>query len=154
MSGPESAEAGSCSLLTPLEEAVWFGMLRTHTVLTKAIDAELTRVHRLPLSSFEVLVHVMRAEGGHIGMSDLARLVLLTPSGLSRLVDRLEQDGLLCRGTSDDDARAVRVAITERGVQRLDEAARTHMEVIRERLLSRMSESEMRQLAAVWQRVT
>ena len=128
-------------------------MLRAHTVLTRAIDAELTRVCGLPLISFEVLVQVAGAPGGSLGMSDLARRVLLTPSGLSRRVDRLEQDGLLCRQASDEDGRAVRVAVTRRGTERMEEAARTHVTVVRQRLLSALSEDEMMRLAALWVRV-
>ncbi len=128
-------------------------MLRAHTVLTRAIDAELTRVCGLPLISFEVLVQVAGAPGGSIGMSDLARRVLLTPSGLSRRVDRLERDGLLCRQASDEDGRAVRVAVTPRGTERMGEAARTHVAVVRQRLLSALSEDEMVRLAALWGRV-
>ena len=148
-----TAAAASCSLLTPLEEAVWFGLLHAHTALTKALDAQLLAVHRLPLVGFEVLVHAVRAEGGSVGMTALARRVLLSPSGLSRLVDRLEREGLVRRHGSAEDGRAVRVAITPRGRRRLDAAARTHVAVVRQRFLSGLSEPEMRQLAALWARV-
>jgi DNA-binding MarR family transcriptional regulator len=150
--GPNGAQ-GSCSLLTPLEEAVWFGLLHAHAALTKALDAEMVRAHRLPLICFEVLVHAFRAEGGAIGMSDLAHCVLLSPSGISRLVDRLAQDGLLCRLGSDADGRCVRVALTALGRVRLAEAARTHADVIRQRFLSALGEDDKRRLAEVWRRV-
>ncbi len=148
---PEGAAV--CPLLTPLEEAAWFGMLHAHTVLTKAIDAELVRVHQLPLMAFEVLMHAARCGAVGLGMSDLARRVLLSPSGLSRLVDRLEHEGLLGRQGSDNDGRAVRVCVTPAGRQRLNEAARTHVAVVRERFLQGLAEAELEQLAALWQRV-
>ncbi len=153
MATVRSAETQVCGSLTPPEEAAWFGLLHTHSLLTKEIDAELTRAHRLPLTSFEVLIHVHKAGVGGIGMSDLARLVLLSPSGLSRLVDRLEEEGLLARQAGDGDARCVRVAITGQGRQRLHEAAHTHMDVVRKRFLSALSEAEMQQLGEIWRRV-
>jgi DNA-binding MarR family transcriptional regulator len=148
-----AAERAACSLLTPLEEAVWFGLLRAHAALAKAADAELTRAHGLPLVGFELLVHLARVECGSAGMSDLVRLVPLTPSGLSRLVDRLQAEGLLCRQASADDGRAVRVAITPRGRERLEAAARTHVAVVRTRFLAHLRAGEMRRLAALWERV-
>ena len=151
--GPAPGGERACPLLSPLEEAVWFGMLHAHTVLARAIDAELTRVHRLPLTGFEVLMHAQRAGERGIGMSGLARRIVLSPSGLSRLVDRLEEEGLLRRLAGREDARAVFVAITEAGARRLAEAAATHVAVLRERLLSGLDEAEMRQLAALWRRV-
>jgi DNA-binding MarR family transcriptional regulator len=86
-------------------------------------------------------------------MSGLARRIVLSPSGLSRLVDRLEDEGLLRRHAGQEDARAVFVAITPEGACRLEEAAATHVAVIRKRLLSGLDEAEMRQLAALWRRV-
>lgn len=155
MADPGGAQGAgrTCRLLSPLEEAVWFGMLHAHTVLSRAIDAELIRVHRLPLTGFEVLMHAQRAGARGIGMSGLARRIVLSPSGLSRLVDRLEDEGLLRRHAGQEDARAVFVAITPEGACRLEEAAATHVAVIRKRLLSGLDEAEMRQLAALWRRV-
>jgi DNA-binding MarR family transcriptional regulator len=70
-------------------------MLRAHSALTRALDAELAREHDLPLSSYEVLLFLNESEQGRMRMSELADSVLLSRSGLTRLVDRLEQKGLL-----------------------------------------------------------
>src|ERR1041384_3884300 len=75
----------------------WRGLLRTHACLVKRLDAELERHHGLPMSSFEVLHHLASAERGRMRMRDLADHAQLSRSGLTRLVDRLEREGLLNR---------------------------------------------------------
>ena len=151
--GGEPAQIEACSLLSAQEEAVWQGLLRTHNLLSKELDTALVREHRLQLSSFEVLLQLAHAPNGVAGMSELARSVLLTPSGLSRLVDRLQEEGLICRQACPSDARMVFVVITPLGLQRLRAAVPTHVAVVRERLLSRLSPADQRQLAQLWDRL-
>src|SRR5215210_446338 len=91
--------------LTDREMGAWAGLLRAHSALTRALDADLEAAHGLPLTSFEVLMHLSDAEGERMRMSDLADRVLLSRSGLTRLVDRLESQGLLERATCPSDAR-------------------------------------------------
>src|ERR1700742_2887255 len=86
------------------ELRAWRGMLRVHATLTKALDAELDAEHGLPLSSDEVLLHLDDAEGHRMRMSDLAATVILSRSGLTRLVDRLEREGLIARESCPSDA--------------------------------------------------
>ena len=96
---------------TPVEQLddrelrAWRGMLRIHATLTKALDAELEAAHGLPLTSYEVLLHLDDAEGQRMRMSDLAATVILSRSGLTRLVDRLEREGLIARESCPSDAR-------------------------------------------------
>ncbi len=80
-----------------LGERAWRGLLRTHACLVKRLDAELERAHGLPMSSYEVLHHLAQASRGRMRMRDLAEHAQLSRSGLTRLVDRLERDGLLYR---------------------------------------------------------
>jgi DNA-binding MarR family transcriptional regulator len=140
-------------LLTPEELAAWRGLLRVHSSITKALDAELVREHDLPLSSYEVLLFVSEAPEGRLRMSDLADGVLLSRSGLTRLVDRMERDGLLERRRCDEDQRGWYAVITERGQELFDRARRTHLDGVRRRFLDRLSPEEQRQLAALWERV-
>src|SRR6266511_2957691 len=79
------------------ELRAWRGMLRAHAALTKALDADLESAHGLPLSSYEVLMYLNDAEGRKLRMRDLAASVILSRSGLTRLADRLERDGLIRR---------------------------------------------------------
>ena len=140
-------------MLEPDELAAWRGMLRVHADLTRALDVELTRRHGLPLSSYEVLLFLADSPDGRMRMSELADSVLLSRSGLTRLVDRLERDGLLVRERCDDDARGWFAAITERGRALFDEARATHLEGVRERFLRHFSRTELRSLGELWERV-
>jgi DNA-binding MarR family transcriptional regulator len=149
---PTSSQAAT-ELLDRDELAAWRGMLRVHADLTRALDAELTRRHGLPLSSYEVLLFLADAPDGRMRMAELADSVLLSRSGLTRLVDRLERDGLLERERCEDDARGWFAAITGRGRDLFDDARRTHLADVRERFLSHFSREELRELGELWERV-
>jgi DNA-binding MarR family transcriptional regulator len=128
-------------------------MLRAHSELTKALDAQLAREHNLPLSSYEVLLYLADAPAGRMRMAELADSVLLSRSGLTRLVDRLEREGLLNRRRCQDDARGFFAEITPKG-RRLFAAARaTHLDGVRELFLSRFSRAELRALGALWEKL-
>ena len=140
-------------LLSPEELGAWRGMLRVHSGLTKALDAELVRAHGLPLSSYEVLLFLADAPGGRLRMSELADGVLLSRSGLTRLVDRMEREGLLRRERCEDDARGYNALITAKGRKLFQHARRTHLDGVRERFLSHLSAGDLRSLAEVWEKV-
>jgi DNA-binding MarR family transcriptional regulator len=139
--------------LNDTESRAWVGLLHAHSSLVKQLDAELIAGHGLSISGFEVLWRVDAAEHGRLRMTDLAELVLLSPSGLSRLVDRLEADGMIQRVACPEDGRAINATITETGKARLAEAQSTHFEGIRRRFLSNFSEAEVGQLAEFWLRL-
>jgi DNA-binding MarR family transcriptional regulator len=136
------------------ELAAWRGMLRVHSDMTRVLDAELTHRHGLPLTSYEVLLFLADSPDGRMRMSELADSVLLSRSGLTRLVDRLERDGLLEREQCEDDARGYFAAITDRGRALFTEARRTHLAGVRERFLSRFSRDDLRTLGELWDRVS
>jgi DNA-binding MarR family transcriptional regulator len=135
------------------ELAAWRGMLRVHSEMTRVLDAELTHRHGLPLTSYEVLLFLADSPDGRMRMSDLADSVLLSRSGLTRLVDRLEREGLLERKQCEDDARGYFAAITDRGRAVFAEARRTHLAGVRERFLSRFSRDDLRTLGELWEKV-
>ena len=135
------------------ELAAWRGMLRVHADMTRVLDAELTRRHGLPLTSYEVLLFLADSPDGRMRMSELADSVLLSRSGLTRLVDRLERDGLLEREQCEEDARGYFAAITDRGRAVFNEARRTHLAGVRERFLSRFSHEDLRTLGELWEKV-
>jgi DNA-binding MarR family transcriptional regulator len=142
--------APSSDALSELEMAAWGGFLRTHATVVRELDDEVTRAHGLPLSSYDVLVQLEHAERGRLRLSQLADAVLLSRSGLSRLVTRLVEQGLLDRTECTDDARGAFASITERGRERLAEARVTHRAGIRRRFLERLSDEQKRQLADAW----
>ena len=143
----------TAELLNEEELAAWRGMLRAHAELTKELDAELAREHNLPLSSYEVLLFLADAPDGRMRMAELADSVLLSRSGLTRLVDRLEREGLLKRERCESDARGYFAEITPKGRRLFDEARRTHLDGVRARFLSRFSRDELRALGALWQKL-
>ncbi|MEA2467275.1 MAG: hypothetical protein QOJ57_1401, partial [Thermoleophilaceae bacterium] len=136
-----------------LELDAWRGFLRAHATLVSNLDEELTERHGLPLSSYDVLVQLDEAPDGRLRMSALADAVLLSRSGLSRLVTRLERQGLIERAECENDARGSFAAITDQGRERLNEARVTHRAGVRERFFDRLGEREQRQLAKVWSRL-
>jgi DNA-binding MarR family transcriptional regulator len=143
----------TAELLNEEELAAWRGMLRAHAELTKELDAELAREHNLPLSSYEVLLFLADAPEGRMRMAELADSVLLSRSGLTRLVDRLQREGLLKRERCDSDARGYFAEITPKGRRLFDEARRTHLDGVRARFLSRFSRDELRAMGALWEKL-
>jgi DNA-binding MarR family transcriptional regulator len=128
-------------------------MLRAHAELTRALDAQLAREHKLPLSSYEVLLFLADAPEGRMRMSDLAESVLLSRSGLTRLVDRLEREGLLKRERCESDARGLFAEITPDGRELFDAARRTHLDGVRALFLDRFSRDELRTLGGLWRKL-
>lgn len=140
--------------LAPSDLAAWRGFLRVHAALTRELDAELAAAHGIPLSSYEVLLHLSDQPNGWMRMSELAESVLLSRSGLTRLVDRLEREGLVRREACPSDARGQNAVVTDAGRELLGTARRTHLAGVRERFLARFSAGELAQLAAFWERLT
>lgn len=135
------------------ELRAWRGMLRAHACLAKRLDARLEQAHGLPMSSYEVLHRLAEASGGRMRMCDLAEQAQLSRSGLTRLVDRLERDGLLERCSCEEDARGAYACLTASGSERLEEARVTHLAVVREHFFSRFSEPELSVMADMLERI-
>jgi DNA-binding MarR family transcriptional regulator len=139
--------------LTLGELRAWRGLLRAHACLAKRLDAELEQAHGLPMTSYEVLYHLDEANGGRMRMCELAEQAQLSRSGLTRLVDRLEREGLLERCSCEHDARGSYACLTNAGRERLEAARGTHLAVVREHFFSRFSEVELSLLADMWERI-
>jgi DNA-binding MarR family transcriptional regulator len=140
-------------MLDDQELAAWRGLLRVHASLSKALDAQLERDHGLPLTSYEVLRYLADAEGQKMRMCDLASSVILSRSGLTRLVDRLEREGLLVRESCASDARGAFAKLTPAGHEKLAGARATHLAGVRTLFLEHVSAEELEVLGAVWARV-
>jgi len=141
------------SPLTPLEMAAWRGFLRVHAALVRELDRELEMEHGLPLSHYEVLLYLHNAPGHRMRMSELASSVLLSQSGITRLVDRLERDGLVVREACPEDRRGLNARITEAGRRRLAEARPTHLAGVHARFLSHFDDDDLRALGEAWERL-
>jgi DNA-binding MarR family transcriptional regulator len=139
--------------LSERELRAWRGLLRAHAALTKALDAELEAAHALPLTSYEVLLHLADAEAESMRMCDLAESVILSRSGLTRLIDRLERDGFVERRSCSHDARGSYAVLTAAGRAKLLDARGTHLAGVRTLFLERFSEAELDMLGEAWERV-
>jgi DNA-binding MarR family transcriptional regulator len=141
------------SRLDARELRAWRGLLRVHAQLSKALDAQLEAAHGLQLTSYEVLMYLSDADGGRMRMNDLAASVLLSRSGLTRLVDRLERDGYLERCSCAHDARGAFAVLTPAGREKLEAARVTHLAGVRELFLSHFTAEEQDVLGDAWDRV-
>ena len=139
--------------LTERELRAWRGLLRTHALLVKRLDAELEAEHNLALTSYEVLLHLSNAEEHRMRMCDIAESVLLSRSGLTRLVDRLERDGLVARVSCAHDARGAFATLTDSGRAKLQAARATHLDGVREHFLAHFSQDELDVLGDAFDRL-
>jgi DNA-binding MarR family transcriptional regulator len=140
-------------LLSAPELRAWRGMLRAHAALAKALDAQLEAAHGLQLSSYEVLMYLADAEDQRMRMCDLASTILLSRSGLTRLVDRLQREGLIERVACADDARGAFAKLTPLGRERLAAARVTHLDGVRAMFIDLFSPEELALLGVSWDRV-
>jgi DNA-binding MarR family transcriptional regulator len=105
----------------------WVGLLRGYRALTRDLSARLLADHGLTQNDYEVLAQLSRAEDGRMRRVDLAERLLLTPSGITRLLDGLERCGYVAKATCDTDARVTYAVITDTGLDKLAEASATHI---------------------------
>ena len=131
--------------LTAPEQAAWRSFLRAHATLVRRLEGELVAEHDLPLPSYDVLVQLSEAPGRRLRMTELADRVLLSRSGLTRLVDRLARDGLVHRQACPDDPRGTLAVLTDAGLERLRTAWPTHLRGVAAHL-GRLSPAEVEQL--------
>jgi DNA-binding MarR family transcriptional regulator len=150
---PERITTPVASPLSARELAAWRGFLRVHAALLRELDAELQARHDLPLSSYEVLLFLEDAPRHRLRMARLAESVLLSLSGVTRLVERLQRDGLVRKEACASDGRGFYAVLTDAGLERLAEARPTHLRGVRDRFLSRFSSEELGHLAGQWDRI-
>ena len=135
------------------ELAAWQGMLTLYSRIMRDLDGGLLASHGISVHGFDVLITLFNAPDRRLRMTELAQRVMLSPSGLTRLVERLEQAHLVERQNDTRDARSFRAVLTDQGSQRLDEARTTHNAVIRSHFTDRLRLEELRELGAIWGKV-
>lgn len=139
--------------LTPVELDAWRSFLRAHARVTRVLDAELQAECDLPLGSYEVLLHLNDAPGRRMRMTVLADRVLLSRSGLTRLVDRMEREGMIRRESCPQDLRGTNAVLTDEGYSRLVAAAPVHLRGVREHMVELLTPEETVMLATALGRV-
>lgn len=131
----------------------WRSFLDTHARITRQLEAELMSEEDLPLASYDVLVQLAEAPERRLRMTDLAGAVLLSRSGLTRLVDRLTRDGLVARQACEDDARGTYAVLTPAGLARLRKASKVHLRGVEEHMTGRLTEAELVTLSSLLDRL-
>jgi len=149
-----SIYSGVSMTLSETELRAWQALLHAHHDVTDRLDRELRAEHGLSFGAYDVLLRLARAPGRALRMSELAERVLLSPSGLTRLVDQLVDQGLVRRERSQPDARVVMARLTEQGRQVLRKAAATHLRGIRQHFTGRLSEAQLRNVASALETIT
>jgi DNA-binding MarR family transcriptional regulator len=127
----------------------WTRLLRAHSGATQLIGGRLQAEHGLSMNDYETLSALSRASGRRLKRIDLARRLLLTPSGVTRLLDRLEDAGLVERTRSDADQRIAYAQLTVNGAAKLEVAARDHSGAICALLEAHFSAAELAQLGSL-----
>jgi DNA-binding MarR family transcriptional regulator len=130
----------------------WLALVRTHTRFWDQIEAQMRREHGLTMARYDVLVHLEMA-GGRLGLSELAAAIALTPSGLSKLLDRMDASGLVRRDPDPDDARAAFATITPRGRALARSARASHHELLRRTFASALNDRDIADLTRIMTRI-
>lgn len=124
-------------------------LLRAHAAATRALSADLVAEHGLTINDYEALLHLSRAEDGRMRRVDLAGRLLLTASGVTRLLDGLEAAGLVERGACSADRRVTYAVLTDAGRERLETASASHLSAVHELFTQHLSNDELEQLATL-----
>jgi DNA-binding MarR family transcriptional regulator len=130
-------------LLRNAEQQAFAGLVRAHAATTRRLSAGLETKHGLTLSDYEVLLHLAHSPDRMMRRVDLARSVLLTPSGITRLLEGLERSGYVERAKCESDARVTYALLTDVGHAKLKEASVTHLEELRSHFAERFSPEEL-----------
>jgi DNA-binding MarR family transcriptional regulator len=128
-------------------------LVRGHSAVTRALNAQLLADHGLTINDYEALLHLARAEDRRMRRVDLAERLILTASGVTRLLDGLEEAGYVDRAACASDRRVTYAVLTGAGVAKLREASKTHVADIREIFETRFNAEELDQLVALLERL-
>ena len=143
----------SSQVLSDQALSAWVGLLRGHAALTRALNAELVTDHGLTLNDYEVLLRLSRAPERKMRRVDLAEQVLLTASGITRLLDGLQASGYVDKAACSSDARVTYAVLTDAGHEKLRSAADLHVAGIDAKFAERYSDDEMATLAELLSRL-
>lgn len=141
-------------LPTATELDAWRSFLRAHARLVRVLETELVAEHPINLGAYDVLVQLAEAPERRLRMAELADAVLLSRSGVTRLVDRLEVAGMVTRERFYGDGRGVVAVITTKGIDTLRAAARTHLPGVVRHFVDHMDPDELATLGELCSRLT
>jgi DNA-binding MarR family transcriptional regulator len=139
--------------MSPHVEELVRELARVMLVLPRAVDADMMREQRLPLSEYTTLMHLSEATDGQMRMSELASVCNLSLSGMTRIVTRLETQGLVERARCAEDARGWNAVLTDQGLARLQEAWPAHLSSVRRHVLDHVDAADLTRLLGVMRRI-
>jgi DNA-binding MarR family transcriptional regulator len=139
--------------LEGMEVQAFVSFVRAHASVVRGLDRELVADHGLTINDYEVLLRLARAPDRMLRRVDLAQQVLLTPSGITRLLDGLQRCGYVEKAACDSDARVVYAKLTDAGREKLRQATKEHVASIRTLFGERFSEVELRTLCDFLERL-
>jgi DNA-binding MarR family transcriptional regulator len=139
--------------LSRTERAAWLGLLCTHLKLLRTLDTELVAAERIPMSSFEVLLALAEAPEGRLRMKDIAASLLISRSGLTRIVDDLERQGFVERVKCPTDARGFDAVLTDAGTKAYRRARKVHLTNLRREFLDKLTQEQLTALSEIWRTV-
>jgi DNA-binding MarR family transcriptional regulator len=154
---PTTATAEQCAeVIPPGDPALdaWRRLIVANSRLLGELDDELREAHGITVGDYDVLVNLSVVPGRRMRMCSLADAVLLSPSGLSRRIDRLERQGLVARERAAEDARNIEAGLTAAGARFLRKARKTHLAGIEERFGAKFSTEELETLRDLLGRLT
>ena len=131
----------------------WRAFLRAHARLVRDLERELQAEQGMALTDYDVLVQLSAADERRLRMSELADQLLLSRSGVTRLVDRLVAEGLVERVTCESDRRGQWASLTDSGYERLRRASPTHLRGVAEHFLDRLPPDDLAALGRMLDRV-
>ena len=137
------------SIREDVDLSAWVPFLRAHASITRQLNQELVAEHGLTLNDYEVLLLLSRAPDRMMRRVDLANSVLLTASGITRLLEGLERTGCVRRRACETDGRVAYAELTDAGMAKLRASSRTHLEGIRRLFVARFDEDELETLASL-----
>jgi len=129
-------------------------LLRAHAATTRSLSAQLQAEHGLTINDYEALLRLSRADDGRMRRVDLAEALILTPSGVTRLLDGLERAGLVEKATCASDARVTYACLTEAGERKLQEASRSHLAEVDALFAAYYTNDELETLATLLTRLS
>ena len=135
------------------EQDAWGGFLGAYAYINRLIEADLQERSRITHVEFEVLLRLSWEPAHRLRIQDLAAQSLLTRSGISRVVERLEKAGLVTREEASEDRRGAYAVLTEAGVERFRTASNGHIDFVRKHFLAHFNEQELEQMAGFWKRL-
>jgi DNA-binding MarR family transcriptional regulator len=131
----------------------WVGFLRAQAAVIRELNADLVREQGLTINDYEVLLHLSRAPERSLRRVDLADRVIITASGITRLLAGLERAGWVERAECASDARVTYAKLTDAGYQKLKSASRTHLAGVHEYFAGRFDDEELETLARLFARL-